>query len=405
MLAILSAPGSRGDVNPMIAIGRQLKHRGHDVVISLAETYAELATDAGLISEPVIDRNRFDELLSSPNVWKPIRGARMIVGKVASEFLPLHLDVIRRHHVPGKTVLVSHPLDFASRIFRDAEPATPLVDVQLAPSMLRTYSEPPRMTPWWWECSRPQWLVRLAYQCVDALAVDPAIAPSVNRARRDLGLTPVRRIIDKWWLSPDMILAMYPKWFAPATEQFAPRLVHCGFPLSDIDSSTPALPDDRPIVFTAGTAHHHSLAFFKRAAATCQALNQPGLLLSSHRQNFPERLPPMVRTAGYVPLSNLLPHCSVCVHHGGVGTTSACFAAATPQLVRPMAFDQFDNATRVERLGAGKWLRRERDMTETIRCILADRAMAQTAVQIASKIRNSENAVEFAAEKIEACAR
>ena len=46
--AILSAPGSRGDVNPMIAIGRNLKRLGYDVVISVAAPYAQLAEEAGL---------------------------------------------------------------------------------------------------------------------------------------------------------------------------------------------------------------------------------------------------------------------------------------------------------------------------------------------------------------------
>ncbi len=60
--AILSAPGSRGDVNPMIAIGKRLRQLGYDVVISLAEPYAEIAAAAGLEVEPVVDRQRFSRI-------------------------------------------------------------------------------------------------------------------------------------------------------------------------------------------------------------------------------------------------------------------------------------------------------------------------------------------------------
>ena len=74
MRAILSAPGSRGDVNPMIAIGRRLREAGHDVVISLAEPYADVAVDAGLEVEVVIGHQQFTEALGNPHVWKPIRG-------------------------------------------------------------------------------------------------------------------------------------------------------------------------------------------------------------------------------------------------------------------------------------------------------------------------------------------
>ena len=35
---------------------------------------------------------------------------------------------------------------------------------------------------------------------------------------------------------------------------------------------------------------------------------------------------------------------------------SQALRAGVPQVVRPMAFDQFDNAERVQRLGCGTWL-------------------------------------------------
>jgi UDP:flavonoid glycosyltransferase YjiC (YdhE family) len=40
-------------------------------------------------------------------------------------------------------------------------------------------------------------------------------------------------------------------------------------------------------------------------------------------------------------------------HHGGIGTTAEALRAGTPQLIVPLAHDQFDNAARVTALGAG----------------------------------------------------
>ncbi|MCG8651606.1 MAG: glycosyltransferase, partial [Pirellulales bacterium] len=128
-LAIISAPGSRGDVNPMVAIGKHLRRLGFEVVISLAESYAEVARAADLQVEPIIDHAGFQNVLSRPHLWKPIRGARTIFREVAADFLPRHDQVIRKHHRPGQTILVSHPLDFASRVFRELDPQTPLFDV------------------------------------------------------------------------------------------------------------------------------------------------------------------------------------------------------------------------------------------------------------------------------------
>ena len=44
------------------------------------------------------------------------------------------------------------------------------------------------------------------------------------------------------------------------------------------------------------------------------------------------------------------------VHHGGIGTVAEALTAGTPQLIRPLCFDQPDNGHRIERLGAGLWI-------------------------------------------------
>ena len=71
---------------------------------------------------------------------------------------------------------------------------------------------------------------------------------------------------------------------------------------------------------------------------------------------FPPQLPRRVVTARYAPFSKLLPGAAAIVHHGGVGTTSQALRAGIPQVVVPMAFDQFDNAQRVYNLSCGSWL-------------------------------------------------
>jgi rhamnosyltransferase subunit B len=55
----------------------------------------------------------------------------------------------------------------------------------------------------------------------------------------------------------------------------------------------------------------------------------------------------------FVPLRRLLPQAAALIHHGGIGTTAEALRAGTPQLVVPLAHDQFDNAARVTALGVG----------------------------------------------------
>lgn len=413
----------------MIAIGSALRGRGYDVVISIAEPYAALAQSCGLRAHVVVDNARFQTLLGDPHVWKPIRGVGRIVSWAANEFAPKHLQLIQDNHVAGNTVLVSHPLDFASRIFREFVDV-PLTDIHLAPSMLRTFDDPPKMTSSRLEFRRPAWLVRLAYRMVDRIIIDPASAASINRLRRDVGskinagreIVRVKRIMDQWWLSPDKILAMYPSWFAPAVRKSFDRVEHCGFPLRDNftgDSIGGAKQDFKSvagktvplspgtIVFTSGTAHQHGQSFFRDAVDACQKLGRPGLLLSKHRENLPSDLPVSVTTSSYRPLSEVLPLASAIVHHGGVGTTSAAMAAGCPQIISPMAFDQFDNARHVERLGVGRWLGQRlsghpQSVVKSLACLLSEPNYRHAAQQMARRLADEGDSIARAAESIDA---
>ena len=67
-------------------------------------------------------------------------------------------------------------------------------------------------------------------------------------------------------------------------------------------------------------------------------------------------MPPDAIHARYVSFEALLPRAAAIIHHGGIGSVSQALRAATPQLIQPMAFDQFDNASRVVQLGAGREL-------------------------------------------------
>jgi rhamnosyltransferase subunit B len=385
-LAILSAPGSRGDVNPMIGIGRELVGRGAEVVISLAEPYAESAADAGLIPEVVIDAARFESLLGDRRFWKPVRGAARLLRSIVREFLATHDAVIRRHVRAGETVLVAHPLDLASPIYRDAHPDVPLVDVHLSPALLQNPSQPTTLSPWGIEQKLPAPAVALGYRLLNHLFVRPLIGRAVNRHRGRYGLPATRHPVGRWGRPHFPTLAMYPQWYAPESSEFSPPLVHVGFPVEDAAGGMISPPDDEPIVFTGGTAFRHAREFFRRAADACQTLGRAGVLLTGYPQNLPDTLPRGVRGSGYVPLGELLPHCAAIVHHGGIGTTARGLAAGIPQVVRPMAYDQFDNANRVERLGCGRRLDDERHLTECLGEVLASEHVSASARNIAVRL-------------------
>src|SRR5690606_36006019 len=55
----------------------------------------------------------------------------------------------------------------------------------------------------------------------------------------------------------------------------------------------------------------------------------------------------------YVDFEYLLSKAKLIIHHGGIGTTAQAIRAGIPQLLRPLAFDQADNANRIHKLNLG----------------------------------------------------
>lgn len=381
--AILSAPGSRGDVNPVVAVARQLAGRGFDCSVSVAEPYADVVRDAGLDAHVVIDSEAFHAIASQREFWRPFSGARRVLAEVAERFFQPHLQFLDENFHAGRTVLVAHPLDFASRVFHETTPGCRLASIHLAPAMLRHPEMPPRLMPnhGWFGAAMPiGWprLNRLSYWLGDRVLLDRAIGPVINAARyQRAGLPPRSRLMHDWWQSPDQMLGLYPTWFAPEiADRYAQptadtAALQCiGFPLDDAVEPVSAaeLPTDRPLLLTTGSAHPGDRDFVVRVADRCQAAGVPAVWCCPANPGGIAH--PNLRSIGYVPLGQWLPHCRAIIHHGGIGTTSRAINAGVPQMIRPMAFDQFDNASRVERFDMGVSLHRERDLPETLAKLL-----------------------------------
>jgi UDP:flavonoid glycosyltransferase YjiC (YdhE family) len=89
------------------------------------------------------------------------------------------------------------------------------------------------------------------------------------------------------------------------------------------------------------------------------------LLVGSDPLNQPSQpLPENVIAVAYAPYAQIFPRASVIVHQGGIGTTGQALRAGKPMLVMPFGGDQYDNGARIERLGAGRTIMRNRYTAE-----------------------------------------
>jgi rhamnosyltransferase subunit B len=362
MKVILIPVGSSGDVHPFVALGLALRERGHRVTVITSAYFERLIRQTGLDFVGLGTVEHFESVLLHPDGWHPRRGFEVVFRWGVLPWLRPIYDLVAERYVPGETVVAASPLALGARLAQE-KLGVPMVSVQLQPAILRSGYQaavlPGLALPDW----LPAPLKRLAYWLGDRLVLDPVVAPATNAVRAELGLPPVRRLLDQWWHSPERMIGLYPPWFAPPQPDWPPQLRLTGFPLFDERGLTEPAADvldflDRgpPLVFTAGSAMRQGHAFFAEAATACRLLGRRGLLVTRYPDQLPASLPNGVRHCAYIPFSQLLPRSAALVHHGGIGTTAQALAAGIPHLVMPMSHDQPDNAARIVRLGVGRSL-------------------------------------------------
>jgi len=366
MNVLMVAVGSYGDVLPMVGLGQALRSRGHTVTLFTNGHFAKLVQQAGLNFVAMGSAEEYEAVANHPDLWHPHKGWRIIMNRMMSDnYLKEAYQRLCSYLVPGQTILVSSTLSFVARLVQETQ-NVPNATVHFSPGVFHSAYKAPHMPdlplPDW----LPVWLKQGVWAIIDYLMIDPLLKPKLNRFRRELGLSPVSRIFHHWIHSPDLVLGLFPDWFAPPQPDWPPATVLTGFPLYD-DAGDSGLPEPvqsfleghpQPLVFTPGSANKHGTSFFAEAAHTCQSTNQPGIFLTRYPEQLPQPLPPQTIHCSYAPLSQLLPHCSALIHHGGIGTCSQALRAGIPQLIQPYAFDQYDNGARIEQLGVGRTISR-----------------------------------------------
>ena len=364
MKIVVTAAGSRGDVQPCVALGLGLKRAGHEVTFASWEPYRHLAESRGLTFHPIVgpDPDRLVEAL--------VAAGRNPLG-YAKRFRPLLRPHVGRGlrdclaACEGADAVIYTPLGFAG--FMAAEHlGLPSVGSVVTPLFIRDSGFPSAVL------GRPLSLPGDLYNRVSHPAAEQLywriVEPLVADARREAGLAPMprlrgplgeihrqRRPFLLGW-SPHVLptdgrrggwMQATGYWFLDREEVWRPqeklrRFVEAGEP---------------PVALGLGSMGRTRASEAGRIVwLTAKALGRVGLrgvLVSDHEgtdASLPENV---VRIPGGVPYDWLFPRVSVAVHHGGVGTTAEALRAGTPSVVVPVVPDQEFWGWRVHTLGAG----------------------------------------------------
>ena len=350
--------GSAGDVFPFIALGIELKRRGHQITVTTGEHYETTVRKAGLEFSAMFTAEEFHKIQVHPDLFHPTRGIRIVYRQMCLPWVSRVYDAIAKQYVPGEMGVVASTFVFGARIARE-KLHVPMATVHLQPLFLRSLFDTPTY-PGLPIRHLPPALKSLVYRGMDRF-LDDCVGAELNAFRGTLGLAPIHRFFSNWIHSPDCTLGLFPTWYAVPQPDWPAQALLAGFPLFDgtvehplpvetaqfLEAGTP------PVVFTAGSEMKQGRWFFDAAVEACKRIGCRGLMVNPYRDQVPADLPDSLHYAPYAPYSAAFRRGRVAVHHGGIGTVAQAFAAGVPQVVIPIAFDQADNATRMARLGTG----------------------------------------------------
>lgn len=398
-LRILLGPaGSAGDVHPFVALGKALRGRGHEVIVITSPVFQELVERVGLQFAPVGTVEGFHAALRNRKMWHPARGFPTVM-KYVLQLSREAFETVASLHEPGRTVMASAMLGVGARLAQE-KLGIPMASIHLQPAVFLSAEKPPALPmriPRWW----PLWLRRAAMGTATGV-VERAVGPALNDLRRDLYLPAARPPITTWIHSPQLVIGLFPEWYAEPQSDWPPNTHLTGFLLYD-EADVTEMPEEAeaflaegepPIVFTPGSANLFGREFFEAGVEACERLGRQGMLLTRHAEQVPASLPPTVRHFDYLPFSALLPRAAALVYHGGIGTLAQGLSAGVPHLVMPMSHDQPDNAARLEELGVGRGVPPKRfrgpRVAETLGKLIDSAEVATRCGELARKVREGD---------------
>jgi rhamnosyltransferase subunit B len=409
---VISTFGSLGDVHPKIALGLELKKRGHDVVFNVMEAFREKFEILGFEISPL--RPNLD-----PEDRDLVR--RLMDVKTGSElmFREILLPNLRAMYedlskaVEGTDILVTGEVVLPVKSVVE-KTGVKWVSTSLAPISFLS-AEDPSVYPTAEFLENFRFMPKFFHQLVLYAARKTFVNwfGPYREFRRELGLSEDHDPMfgDKY--SKLLHLAMFSKVLAKPQSDWA-RSLQTGFCFYDGEQDLGSMPEDlnkfldsgeSPIVFTLGSAAvMDARDFYEQSIAAAKLVNKRAVMLYGIFNEPPKGLDNDRVGFDYAPYSQIFQRACTVVHQGGVGTTAQVLRAGVPMIVMPYSHDQPDNAARCKRLGVSETIDRNNYTAENaaklLRKIFSNPSYKAKAEE-ARRIVNVENGTQIACDAIE----
>jgi vancomycin aglycone glucosyltransferase len=351
MQVLLSSIGSRGDVQPIVALALELRALGHRARLCVAPNFKEWIESYGLECTPIgpdLKKMTGGSVPGKPVLPPPEQLQQLAIQMVRGQF-----QVVAAAAHGCDLVVAAGALQIATRSIAEAQ-KIPYVFAAYCPAVLPSAKYPPPKMGGSHSHSLPE-EVNLQLWKENEQSFE-RFSATLNEERAKLGLGLVENVQDHMftvrpWLAADAELApVYPLAGMQVTQTGAWML------------SDPApLPDELEEFLAAGAPPIY-LGFGSMRASdqtgrvlieAARALGLRSILSQGWAGLTPGDSGNDCLSIGDVNHEKLLPRVAAIVHHGGAGTTTAAARAGRAQAIIPHNYDQFYWAHRVQQLGVG----------------------------------------------------
>lgn len=351
--------GSRGDIQPFLALAVGLQEAGHRATLAAPHRFSDFIRQHNVKTAPLPgDPDELSRMFNDAgrNPYHMVRSMQAHVFAIAP-------DVVRavRKALQGADFLV-HSFIFTTGAHSFArEMGIPDVSVQLFPMFAPTcrfpaVGTPQGLTGWlnyfshrfstqvFWHAGN------MGYRRLRRLA--PADFP--DKVYWPFKPAPERAITPLIFAISPVVLANPPEWQLPHIHM--PGYFFLQSPQYQPPAELQRFLDagDPPICVTFGSMVNRAAEQITTAILTAtQQVQQRAVFLTGWGGWQPTNPPDHVLFLDNAPHDWLFPRCKMVVHHGGAGTTAAGLRAGLPTIVVPHAADQPFWGGRVTAIGAG----------------------------------------------------
>ena len=362
MKITIFAAGSRGDIQPCIALSQGLRQAGYQVQLAAPEDFAGFAREHAVDFYPL--RGDVQRLMASDtgrkfmqsggaNPLKSIRAIRTLVAPVIAQMTD---DAYAACRETDALICLGVQSAFGQTIAEALR--LPVINLEPTPLL------PTRAF------AAPSWPLQKnlggLHNYLSGLAMLQVVwqwyHPFVNEFRQRLGLRAVNAAQAYRALRSTPMVSAYSSTIIPHPSDW-PASVHVTGYLFLADDSAWQPPaelqafleaGDPPVYIGFGSMAGRNPE--QLAALTIEALaksGQRGLLLTGWGGLNTSSVPDNVLVVKSAPHGWLFPRMAAVVHHGGAGTTAEGLRAGVPSVIVPFVFDQPFWGARIKALGAG----------------------------------------------------